>query len=471
MNSTKFSIIEIVAGTVALVQGEHSADAVHVSRIIEIEAASGIPAALRELDERYQVRDTRLIVLLPRHKVFMRRIMLPAATAQEIGGMVQFEAEKHLPFPADRAVVGYFPCGPSGVSGTAVMMVAVKQEMADEQLRALNEAGLMPDALSVSAAAIAALSPEVYSGAPGPRVVLGFEKNALEVDIFDGSGLAFSRGVNMNNAGAAGVAAEQFRREIQYSLSAFDTAREERPYTFYYRLGRDVSPGTVDELAQGSGTPWHPLPVRLKPSLSFAAGIPEELTNRYGGSALLALPSTPQPDLLPPAVLRHRQARRERKLMLTGGIVAVSAIIVIGLITVLAGYCRSGSRRAMEEKLRAVEPYLPALRAIDRDLSRIDQFTEGNTRALEIMKELSAILPARVYVQQLDYDAIQRTVVVRGRTDAYAQASKLVSLLAASRLFSQVTGKGAHTVKVGDQDLVDFEVSCTLRNDEHTTPE
>jgi type IV pilus assembly protein PilM len=73
--------------------------------------------------------------------IFVRPITMPLMTPSELKGAIQFEAEKHLPFPVDACVLDYYLIRKSGGKNMEVMLVAAKKDLVEERRKMMEEAG------------------------------------------------------------------------------------------------------------------------------------------------------------------------------------------------------------------------------------------------------------------------------------------------------------------------------------------
>jgi hypothetical protein len=135
----------------------------------------------------------------------------------------------------------------------------------------------------------------------------------------------------------------------------------------------------------------------------------------------------------------------------------VGSALVLGL-----NYRAFKETQRITHELNDPKSHLRSLAKRMRILSKADQFSGSRALPLDVMLAVSQAVPANAYISQYDYDAIQRTVLVRGRTDRFSVPAQIVEKLSSSPSIRQVTAKGTRKVQINNTVLFDFEIECQL---------
>lgn len=198
-----------------------------------------------------------------------------------------------------------------------------------------------------------------------------------------------------------------------------------------------------------------------------------ELSNSLSGELLvpsgLVASRERQINLLPKDILEVvAKKRRNKRQFLT--IATTVVVLLLGLGSFLGyNYYRSAANRALMKTIELNKRDIIELARQEKYLETIDQFKNNNTLSLDILREISQTMPEGVYIRQFSYDYSENTVTLRGRASSFAVASRTISQLGKSKYFTQVTNKGSYAIKVGEKDLVDFELLCSLRREYNET--
>ncbi len=118
-----------------------TADAAETRRLLQraVGAARGRPA---------------IMVEIPRERALVKRVSLPAAAANDIARMMQYEIARHFPFPAERVILRHRTlAGAARHDAIEVELVAVPRDLVEEICHELDAAGLRPRGVSVAGAA------------------------------------------------------------------------------------------------------------------------------------------------------------------------------------------------------------------------------------------------------------------------------------------------------------------------------
>ncbi|MBI4228019.1 MAG: type IV pilus assembly protein PilM [Candidatus Omnitrophica bacterium] len=124
----------------------------------------------------------------------LRHVLLPKMTAQELTTALAFEAEKHIPFKLDEAVMDSVILGDRSDGRMEILLAAARKELVETTLALLTAAGVAPKALDLDTVALAnawELSPQ------GPATdtvgVLHIGARGTIVMVFTGTQLQFTR--------------------------------------------------------------------------------------------------------------------------------------------------------------------------------------------------------------------------------------------------------------------------------------
>lgn len=93
-------------------------------------------------------------VLIPKQHCIGREVRLPSGNAEEIAGMVPFEAQKFIPFNVERHVVSHEVVRLDAIQGSDVILAATEDSVIGEALELCAAAGCDPIVANVSSLAL-----------------------------------------------------------------------------------------------------------------------------------------------------------------------------------------------------------------------------------------------------------------------------------------------------------------------------
>lgn len=444
-------------------------------KIVQIEPGSGImklisieeeffnnqeefKTKLIKLLSKYKLAKTRFITILPRYQVFLKRITLPPGTAQEIKGMLPFESEKYLPFSSDTAVIDCYPIKPiSEDEPNEVYLVAVKRETIDKHLELFNSIGLVPNVVSVTTFA---LNNFITNLQLDPVAVISFSSNSWEIAIFSQNRLVISRGFNLSTNYDSADSLVTVKTEIENSVTMFYSAGVTTKLDKIYYLTSTENVGFIEKLSNVLNIKLELFDNSIN-NLVISDKNVAGLLNKYMIPIQIGV-SDQKINLLPIEAQKKIIKKHQNKMWLTGIVALLIVVLVICTIILGLYYHKNAANRLIGKELELNKKEIVTLARINNQLEVIENYKVNNILPLEIINEISQNLPDNVYISQFDYDYVQNDLTIHGKAVSYAIASKAIAKFGKSKYISQVTNKGAYSVKVGDKDLVDFEIVCIL---------
>jgi len=421
----------------------------------------GRDAALKErlegLLSQLPVRPEYVTVGLPRRLVTMRSVSMPAVEEEELKGIVDYEVERHIPFPLEEAHYDFQLLEKNAGTATVLVAAARKDEIG-KYLALLQEAGIKPTALGIST--FASFNALCYNQGRGSMPVTAFidlRNGEAEIGLAKGRILRYCRYLTL------GPAAPQ--DALLPELSGL-LARLEAEGTLL-KAGRISLSGAgggrgdlLHHLAERTGLEveyFHPFQ-RIK-----AWGVDSHAAQSLGaavGLALNGLVVLPiRIDLLPAEMA---PSRREPGLAMIFRLLAL--IIALGMVYGVSGAI--WERRALAtltvtvERMKAdaakVEQLKGEVARLETQIAALEKVDRGEMRKLDVLRELFQILPKGVTLTLFTVEG--REARIGGSITG--SASNLISILEESPLFenaqftSPVVSRGA--------EIQDFQIKALL---------
>lgn len=152
--------------------------------------------ALRDHLKAQKITARQADIVIPKNFVMVRAANLPSTVDDEIAGMAQFEAERHIPFNADRHITSYDVLSKNGAQGSDVLLAAVDGPIAQEYLDICVKAGLKVSSISVSSVSLfnAFAATQKAAMADKTVMVVNIGKSATDLVIATNGKVTFNRG-------------------------------------------------------------------------------------------------------------------------------------------------------------------------------------------------------------------------------------------------------------------------------------
>lgn len=393
------------------------------------------PEVLRErlagLLNRLPKRPTFITLGLPRRLVTMRSVSMPAVGKEEMKGIVDYEIERHVPFPLEEAQYDFQVLTHDAEQAT-VLLAATRKEEIGRYVALLQEAGITPTALGVSTfASLNALLYNQERGAESLRVVIDLRNDEVELGLANTGILRYTKYLAIGQAAPL----DRLVSELSALVGQLDVNGGERTGRISLS-GTDAGKGDLlHHLAEQTGLEvefLHPFR-RIK-----ASNVDPQTVHSLGAAVglglhgLVALPI--DIDLLPKELA---PPRRDPSLAMTFRLVAL--IVVLGLVFLVNGAIRE--RRALAElaaKLHQVQTEAAKVEQLKGEvgtlasqIATLQTIDQEETRKLDVLRELVQILPKGVVLTLFSVEKREARIggIITG------SASDLISILEQSPFF------------------------------------
>jgi len=180
-----------------------------------------VGAAIRSLFSSRGILDRRVLAALGGQRVVISHLDFPHLSVDELREVLRWEAEDHVPFPLDEAVVDYTVL-PSPLGGESperslrVMLAAARRQVIDCHVSALEQARLSPMGIDVEPLARHRLV-RVFPGWPtsspgdGAEAIVDIGHSSTTVSVFFRGTLQVNRVIGTGGAAFTAAIAERLK--------------------------------------------------------------------------------------------------------------------------------------------------------------------------------------------------------------------------------------------------------------------
>lgn len=335
---------------------------------------------------KHGLRGVAATVLLPRREVIIRQVSLPGVSGNDLASAVQFQMDGLHPYPEDQALSSW-----ARIPGTPAVLVAITRRSVLERFTTLfAEAGIQVGSFTCSGAALYSARHLFGDGTSTEFIALQETNSGVEIYGESRARPIFSATLAADPERSLAMAASEMRFADAIAIGS-------GVLTFEQAMG--MSPALPAAAAACSACPWQSLELNLLP-----AG------QRVSSSRALWIP-----------------------------VAALSAIVLMlaGALGAFPQYERRRYLESLNAAIARVEPIANRADALDRrtaaarrNIVLVDQFRRSTKADMDVMAELTRILPPPTWVNLLDISGPQVTVA-----GAAAQAAGLLETIDRSPLF------------------------------------
>ena len=403
--------------------------------------STALSNAIREALLSAGVTGKTVVLSIPRWLVTLRFARLPHAPAEQMRGMVQFEAQQYILFPLEEVVLDYCPVEDfiGGDDLQPVLLAAVRRPVVQAIMGACERNGLEVSQITVSSLALA----EHLRGTIETTALIHVEIGVVDVAVISNRQLLFSRSSQLDMIHSSEFANQRLREEIARTFLAYQHEFANRPIQEVQLSGEGLSQGTsLESLVQEViEIPVRRLRARLLP--------PNEVGNFSitAGSALQSLSAGQERVNLLPTEGAERKAEASRKRNNTLA-VAVGVVVVVGAVWGINSQLKAQEKGARELKSISAElddkksQAETRRRVYDNTKSIVGDLEQGLGRKhpiVDVMVVISKALPssAEAWLTQMSFERAG-TLTLRGESKSESAATDMVIALQKTGAFSEV---------------------------------
>lgn len=379
---------------------------------------------------------------LPQNDLLLRFVTLPSSAEENLREVVRYEVEKYIPFSEEDVHFDFVTLErDEGSKALRLLLLVIKKSVLERYLSILNNAGIRPLGVEMSSSSLLNLFLLGKNGNERntPVALVHIIERNLELNWVRGGVLQHSRTVDLVDEDAAGQA-EQIQKEVRNSLRGTFSAREweeahgaASPVVFL--TGGGATNEVIESLGNIRGIDFRPLPTdAIASRLNFSDSFPQNLSSGVG-LAVKGMKKAPWDINLLPHALRKRTSKVGLYLcfFLFLGVLLLS--ITWGVSTIVKD--RLELRRLAKElaplksEVISIQNIQQEALSIIEEIESLDRIGTSEMSKLEILKELSNILPPTVWLTNFRYH--KKELQLSGYA---ASASDLISILDSSPLFT-----------------------------------
>jgi Tfp pilus assembly protein PilN len=383
---------------------------------------------INQFISKHPINKERVSISIPRETVMARFIRLPLAAKENLRKVLEYEVPKYTPFEKEEI---YFDCHvlKEEKDWLHLFAVFVKKGEVDSHLTLLKKVGIQP--ISVEIPSTAALNLFFYHRTvkeSETAVLLDITEPFFEMNLVQGG--------NWKESFHLPLPPEEKESEIIQTFRRSGLREEVLPRTTFFVYGLDatekmlpslrdgqpikgVSPPPLDRIEAGTGL------VRTDKIFS-SIGVPLKglVKTRFGLNLL-------------PFEMRKKVKQIGRPLftILTVAALALGLAWGIGIFVQFRNELNGINAEIMRTKpeVEAVERLQQQNQNLRKEMAELGKIRSGEISKVEILKELTQLLPDTVWVWNFKYTS--KEIEISGFADS---ASDLISLLDKSPLFERV---------------------------------
>jgi len=377
------------------------------------------------------VSKDNIILALPREKALLKILEIPSAAKENLRKVIEYELGKHIPFPPEEAVFD-FQILEEKEEMLRILLVVMRRSDIDEYIGLFRRMGVRPVAIEISSTASANLFHyDQHPLDPQPFALIDIRKRFFEFHFFEDGNLTETvQSAFIKENEKAKEVTEAYRLALLKGLGPKDGKQS------LFAYGEEADESLIRELRE-----WLSFDVTSTPSLKRVRTtnglqrIPEVYPSI--GLALRGVSKTMWNINLLPLDLRKKVSRIGIYLAV---LLTVASLVLAGTLLVRPFLQEREELDRILAEVKERKPKVDAIEAVqkkreklEKEVQEFDTVMSEGTRRLEILKELSEILPPTTWTWNLKLKS--RDLELNGFANS---ASDLIAILDKSPYFEKV---------------------------------
>ncbi len=354
--------------------------------------ANTVSLAVRE----FRAKNAEICLDIPKAWAIVQFAELPATVKETLSDVVSFELDRLTPFSSDLAFYD-FRIIEENPEKLRIAVAAVRSDLVQPYVTALREKGIRVDAVRVSMTCMAALLGHAGQGADA--VFLDIDEHGYEAALIRNGDLSSALAERLEGDGDESI----ISRAMQEIAPFIDQLRTEgKPHRIIFHLrGRLADRGhpVLEKLVTA--------PCRVLDDIDLKVEIPGRRDgipySALGGVLASLRPNAAGMNLLTKG--RRRDAVRPMVVTAILGLVVLCAAIffMISPIAIEGKRLEELDRQISLRKAEAwkIEAVRKEIDGVSREIAAINDLKAGRPMTMDIIKELTAILPKSAWIARM----------------------------------------------------------------------
>ena len=374
------------------------------------------------------VNKERVFISIPREKVVARFIQFPIATKENLRKVLEYEAPKYAPFEKGEIYFDYHLLKEEK-EWLHLFAVFVKKAEVDHYLSLLKKIGIQP--ISIQIPSTAALNLFFYHGSVKENemtILLEVTEPFFEMNLIEGG--------NWRESFHLPLPSEEKESKIINTFKRSGLKGDSISKSTFFVYGLDATEKMLPSLREAHQIKGVSPPPLNRIEVEKEVSRPDKIFSSIG-VPLRGLTKTRLDLNLLPFEMRKtvREVGKPLFMILTSLALALSLLWGIGVFVRYRSELKAINTEMKKRRpeVEVVEKLQQQKEGLRKEISELEKIKAGEISKIEILRELTQILPSTVWVWNFKYTG--KEVEISGFADS---ASDLIPLLDKSPLFEKV---------------------------------
>ncbi|MCM8774737.1 MAG: pilus assembly protein PilM [Candidatus Omnitrophica bacterium] len=426
--------------------------------------------------KEFGVSSRDILCMIPSTLFISKNVDMPSSDREEIDKIIDLQAGRYTPYSRDEIVIDYVCMETTGQHYTNVLLIIVNRQVVDRYLQVAGKAGLNIERFVISSEGMANCYDAMDETGSDSYAVGGIhiEENFSDFTVINNHQMVFVRNIP--------VGFNHFKKDREHALNDFLGELDKSVVAYRDQgVGKTIKSmivtGLIDGLAfleesirktinrlygPGGEVKFVPYATLFQAESDLTQRLESEQKNSFfplmaSLSALLFL----KIDLTPKEIKLKRRVRQGSKEVMTLGILIMVCLVLWCLYLATKIYIKSDIIQKLDEIQSSTAEDARLLERASTKTRVVKSLLKDRGKALYVFERVTSLIGKEIYLTDFSYDTAGDILLV-GTANSMSRVFAFVSELEESNYFSSVKTKSTKTRRVGQMDVADFEIECTL---------
>jgi len=439
-----------------------------IQGLAEEEITKSIQSSLSSL----KLSSPEVIIIVPSHATIAKNIEIPSLNEQEIREIVDLQAGRHTPYSREEIIIDYINIGTYQENYSKILLIIVTLNVIRRQIDILEKADLKVEKVYFSPEVIMRLCSSALKLSKGEVVetIIHVDAHFTDFVTITKGEVVFVRSIPIGRQHLFNEKERyqvRFVEEVKKSLETYQT--------------EDIGPLPEEIILTGSSQDSEALqellnqmlfiPVKFFPYLEHIPMASQELKKSLAAGedsfldviAPLLNAGHVQINLIPEEVKLRKKFEEKSKDLVTSGFCVTVILAMLCLSLIGSIFFKSSYLAKISDKY---EPVIEASKRLENNFSQmrtIKRALKNRILALDVLAELYKLTPADIQLSAIKFK-LEGRFSIEGNSRTMGTVFSFIGDMEESEFFKKVESRRTTKRRVDDQEIVDFEIICTLED-------
>jgi Tfp pilus assembly PilM family ATPase len=432
-----------------------------------------ITKSIRASLDSLKLLSPEVIVTVPSHATIAKNIEIPSLDSNEIREIVDLQAGRHTPYSREEIVIDYINIGAYRENYTKILLIIVTLSVVRRQIEILERAGLRIEKVYFTPEVIMRFSSGITKLGQGDAVQTLIHIDAHFTDFINitKGDFIFVRSIPIGKQHLSGEPDRYQMRFVEEVKKSLETYQSEDIGSMPEGIVLTGAIRENSELQELLGKMLY-LPVKYLPYLAHTPMSSEELKKSISVGqdsfldviAPLLSPGRAHLNLVPEEIKLRKKFEEKSKDLVTAGvyimtILALLCLMLISKIFFKATYLKNltDTYTPVVQASKRLEKNFAQIRLIKREL-------KDRPIAIDVLAELYRLIPTDIQLNGIKF-SLQGRFSIEGNSRTMGTVFSFIGDMEESTFFKNVESKRTTKRREGGEEIVDFEIVCTLEDE------